>query len=335
MALRPTPPALPREPSRVSASLSERDLAEIVARFTESTTALQSAHEALTSEVARLERELGGANRQLRRARQLAALGEMAAGIAHEVRNPLGSIKLYARVLVDDLGDRPAEREVARKIATAVDRLNAVVSDVLAFSRELSPRYEHADFDAILDQALDGCRDLVEGGGILVTTPERGGSVTRVWCDPGLLVQALTNIIRNACEAMCEHTPVDRRTLRVALRRKRLLSSAGRRVTSAIITVRDSGPGVPPDVAARAFNPFFTTRHTGTGLGLAIVHRIIDAHGGRVVIRNNTPDPGASVELAIPDGPGFAGTDHANEPGNPQAAPSPDADTTASEDIRT
>src|SRR5438874_11415481 len=108
-----------------------------MASFNEVTSKLERTHESLRLEVARLQDELRQANEQLERSRRLAALGQMAAGIAHEVRNPLGSIRLYASLLEQDLGDRPAEKEIAGKIAAAVQGLDGVVGDVLNFSREL------------------------------------------------------------------------------------------------------------------------------------------------------------------------------------------------------
>src|SRR5262249_42196179 len=112
------------------------ELAELMATFNEVTGRLQGTHESLKREVVRLQGELRDANEQLQRSRRLAALGEMAAGIAHEVRNPLGSIRLYARMLEHDLVDRPQERSVATKIAAAVHGLDGVVGDVLSFARE-------------------------------------------------------------------------------------------------------------------------------------------------------------------------------------------------------
>ena len=299
-----------------SPALSPRDLGEILAQFNEATGRLSSAHDALRGEVARLESELQESRKKLRRAEQLAALGELAAGIAHEVRNPLGSIRLYARVLVEDLADRPEARGTAEKIVGAVDRLNAVVGDVLSFSREMEPRLRASDLGELVDQAMEACAVFAAEHGVeLVRHPSIDG--VEVVCDSNLLVQALINVVRNACEAVAEANPQTSRRVRVSVDRRGELDSSGRRREMLVIVVRDSGPGVPPDALPRVFNPFFTTRHTGTGLGLAIVHRILDAHGGGVSIRNAAESrrarrgskpasvddpslPGAIVELLIP-----------------------------------
>lgn len=307
--------------------LTPRDLGELLTTFNEVTGRLQGAHEALTAEVSRLQDELKGANRSLRRAKQLAALGEMAAGIAHEVRNPLGSIKLYAKVLVDDLADRPGEREVARKIAGAVDRLNAVVGDVLQFSREIEPRRARGNVWEIVEPSIDAGRDIAGRAEIELRFDRGALEACEVTGDAALLTQALANVVRNACEAIEESGGaggLGERVVEVSAERRGVLDEHGARRPSTVVVVRDTGPGVPNEALARAFNPFFTTRHTGTGLGLAIVHRIMDAHGGGVSIRNNggggtaegaaggrrhvnqrrataRDARGATVELVIPD----------------------------------
>src|SRR5262245_49927759 len=114
-------------------ALSPGDLAELLGAFNDVTTRLQSTHDTLRAQVARLEGELRQANEQIERSRRLAALGEMAAGIAHEVRNPLGSIRLHARMLEHDLTERPEQRGLAEKIISEVRGLDAVVGDVLSF----------------------------------------------------------------------------------------------------------------------------------------------------------------------------------------------------------
>jgi signal transduction histidine kinase len=284
------------------ASLSPSDLSELSAAFNTVTAKLQQTHDALHAEVAQLKAELREANAEVERTRRLAALGEMAAGISHEVRNPLGSIRLYAKMLRDDLADRPEPRKVAEKIMGAVTRLDAVVGDVLAFSREMRVRAVELDAKELLTAALDAARG--EGAvweGLRIDGPNGEDGLT-VWGDPHLLHQALVNLIRNAAEAMAETSGRARvltleaklRSVRQAADRDRAddvpesprPASGGRRRAMIGLIVRDCGPGISPEVLERMFNPFFTTRATGTGLGLAIVHRIADAHGGRVRVHN-------------------------------------------------
>ncbi len=297
-------PTMQRAPAPLTAS----DLAELLATFHDATARLQGTHETLRAEVARLESELREAHDQLNRARQLAALGEMAAGIAHEVRNPLGSIRLYAGVLATDLADRPAEQGIARKIAAAVSGLDAVVSDVLAFSRDMKLRPELVPVVDLVNDAADACADLWSRHRITLHRPRAARAPISLLCDRPLIHQALTNVLRNAAESLAESTadPRDRAVWCTAAQR-RVATVEGRREPMIVLSIRDNGPGVPTDALARLFNPFFTTRHTGTGLGLAIVHRIIDAHAGRVTIDNNTetgpenqPARGATVHFILP-----------------------------------
>ncbi|MCE7972931.1 MAG: GHKL domain-containing protein [Leptolyngbya sp. PLA1] len=278
-------------------SMSNAELGELIGAFNEVTSRLQSSHEALRAEVSRLRGELSEANAQVARSQRLAALGEMAAGIAHEVRNPLGSIRLYARMLVQDLGDRPAERGLAERIDAATRTVDAIVQDVLTFSREFRVRRDVTEVSSLLTRVLESCQHDGVPGWKQVEVVRDVDEGLVVDCDQSLMHQAMVNVVRNAYEAMAE-CPGRRHELRVLAR------SGGDGV---VLGVEDTGPGVSPEVEARMFNPFFTTRHTGTGLGLAIVHRIVDAHGGRIRVRNNQPGHGARVEIEIPAAAGTAG----------------------------
>jgi two-component system sensor histidine kinase AtoS len=186
---------------------------------------------------------------------------------------------------------------VARKIAGAVRGLDAVVGDVLSFARELRLRPTPTDAGELLTRASDACRaEAAE-----VVRADLTGAAVELECDAALVHQALVNLIRNAAEANrvsggrlvwldAAPGPVD--------------ASDPDPVSGVVISVRDEGDGVSPEVIERVFNPFFTTRATGTGLGLSIVHRIADAHAGRVIVQNNSAQEpgarGATVELRLP-----------------------------------
>ncbi|MBC7773198.1 MAG: hypothetical protein H7210_11925 [Pyrinomonadaceae bacterium] len=308
-----------------AAALTPADLAEMLSVFNLATTKLQATHECLQSEVARLQGELKTVNEELQRSKRLAALGEMAAGISHEVRNPLGSIRLHARMLEQDLADMPEQRTLVEKILTAVRGLDGVVGDVLAFSKEMRVVRESNAADELLERAVTECVASagVEFGGssymsatelppleiVVEPAPYTDGAPLRIECDAGLVHRALTNVIRNAIQAMTpEVTGGKRKLCAVPARRALMVSASSRRVvgsdgggrTMVVLSVRDTGPGLGEEVIQRMFNPFFTTRATGTGLGLAIVHRIVDAHGGSVKVRNHEQG-GAVVELLFPD----------------------------------
>lgn len=280
----------------ISGGLSAADLAELVGAFNEVTSRLQVTHEQLRGEVARLQVELHETRTQLRRARELAALGEMAAGIAHEVRNPLVSIRLFGEALVSDLVDRPQECELAGKIVRSVDRLNAVVGDVLNFARDLRVDAIDTPVDTLLSEACEAASGYAHSMGVdlvIVSAPAR---VLRI--DRGLMLQAIVNVLRNACEAAGE-SGADRGRVEISVedRRGRLPDGVAR--DELAVVVKDNGPGFHADVRDRVFNPFFTTRESGTGLGLAIVHRILDAHNGSVVL-GDRDGGGAVVELRVP-----------------------------------
>lgn len=280
-----------------SPAMKESELADLMRVVTEVTTRLEATHEQLRAEVARLSGELSEANQQLARSRRLASLGEVAAGIAHEIRNPLGSIRLYAKMLVDDLADRGPQQRTAEKIGDAARSLEGVVSDVLTFSREIKLRYAPIEADTAFTQAFEAA---VPGGAQSLRSVKvvRNGSLDATFeADAGMLQQVLVNIIRNAMEAMAEQAHGDH-TLTLSADVRHVAMQNGRTVRSMILGVTDTGPGIGPEVIARMFNPFFTTRASGTGLGLAIVHRIVDAHGGRVVVRNNSV--GTTMEIVLP-----------------------------------
>ena len=298
-----------------------------MADFNTVTQRLEHTHNALRNEVHRLSAELSDTRSQLERARELAALGEMAAGIAHEVRNPLGSIRLYAEALAHDLDDRPCEQQVAASIVSSVTHLNAVVGDVLAFARELRVTKQPVPARQLAEDAASACahRAAELGVHINIDIPpqtNRQAPAHAINADEGLFKQALVNIVRNAVEAAGDptHQPPNnnaRRTVSITAEDHTLRLADGTRQPAAAIVVTDSGPGIPPDVLARIFNPFFTTRETGTGLGLAIVHRILDAHRGRVAIEPRASSTtGARVRLVVPKEP--EDKDHTTQ--NPQAA---------------
>lgn len=281
---------------------SAADMAELMSAFSEASARLESTHRILHEEVGRLKGELRQANEQLQRSRRLAALGEMAAGIAHEVRNPLGSIGLYAKMLDQDLGDRPEEQVIAQKIGSAVRGLDGIVRDVLTFSKEIRVRRTRVEAGLMLDEALASCEaycQRVKG----LTLVRQGADDLEIVCDSNLVRQCLVNLIQNAIEAMAESQTSEPAVTLEAFE-ETVHESDGTVLSMMALRVTDSGPGVRDDVLDRMFNPFFTTRHTGTGLGLAIVHRIIDAHGGRVWVSNRGEpggrETGAIVTLLFP-----------------------------------
>ncbi|HEX8325339.1 MAG TPA: HAMP domain-containing sensor histidine kinase [Tepidisphaeraceae bacterium] len=271
-------------PTPVSHAQRVEELGRIIMAYSEVTDRLQTSHDELKTKVEQLQDELGQKNRELERRNRLAALGEMAAGLAHEIRNPLGGIQLYASLLAQDVADRPDSANTVRKIVSGVKRLEALVSQVLNFSREITADVEDCDAAEIVREAVEVASAKAEPAGVTVTLVSPDTLAARV--DGRLLTQAVLNLTLNAVEAA--------RDAGGGAVTVTLADSDGR----LSLCVEDTGPGIPADLLDRIFNPFFTTKDDGTGLGLSIVHRIVEAHGGAISAVNR-PEGGARFELKI------------------------------------
>jgi signal transduction histidine kinase len=264
------------------------ELGRIIMAYSEVTEKLQQSHDQLTHTVQTLQRELGEKNRQLERRNRLAALGEMAAGMAHEIRNPLGGIHLYASMLAKDVSDRPASAQLVQKISGGVKRLESLVSQVLQFTREMRPSVVEMDLAEIVGQSIDLASQHFTGG--RVSCRIDGPDVLKVKADPLLIGQAVLNLTLNAAEAMIESGGA----ITVTYAARGDASDA----KQFHLSVRDTGPGIPAGVLDKIFNPFFTTKDNGTGLGLAIVHRVVEAHDGTIMATNGEGG-GARFEIRI------------------------------------
>ncbi len=240
-------------------------------------------------ETERLNRELVEKQQQLIQAEKLAAVGKMATKVAHEIRNPLGSISLNLELLEDDLrAPRPessAEGQcLIEAIQKQVEALNALVEEYLRFARLPPPKVEEVKLDDLLRDLLGFLREETEGRGIAVEL-DTGSGLPIVEADPRLLRQALLNLVRNACEAMPKGG---------ALSVLAHESSDGLE-----IAVTDTGAGIAPEHLGRVFEPFFTTKADGTGLGLAIARQIAEAHGGDISCES-APGAGTTFTLRLP-----------------------------------
>jgi signal transduction histidine kinase len=279
--------ALAEQP--VDAARRIEELGRIILAYSEVTERLEESHGKLQTQVNALREELGEKNRMLERRNRLAALGEMAAGMAHEIRNPLGGIQLYASLLARDLADRKASLQLVGKITAGVNRLESLVGQVLAFTREMTPNFAVEDLRDVIERAVEPVQDQMAGSGLRCTVD--GPSRLRVRVDPLLLGQAVMNLVLNAAQA----------TAGAGLVRVEFAGADGgsvRAFKQFRLAVRDNGPGIDPAVIDRIFNPFFTTRDTGTGLGLAIVHRIVEAHEG-TIRACNAEGGGALFEILV------------------------------------
>ena len=231
---------------------------------------------------ASIERQRCLETQALRHSR-LAAMGEMAATLAHEVRNPLGAMELFVGLLEEEVADRPAALRLTAQVASGIADLNHLVTNILDYTRLPEPRRTAVDIDELVDDALLGSAPAL-GEGVRI---ERGEAV-QVECalDRGLLIQTLLNLFRNAGDAMAGQG-----TLRIAV------EPNARWVR---IVVADSGPGIPPGREESIFAPFFTTKERGTGLGLAVARAAIAAHGGTLAVRPRpTPDEGTGAVFVL------------------------------------
>ena len=263
------------------------DLGPIIAAYNEVAERLKRSHDLLSREVCRLREQLVEKDKLLERRNRLAALGEMAAGVAHEIRNPLGGIGLYVSLLERDLGTQPEQLDIVRRIGEGVRNLDKIVGDTLAFAGEQEPELRLVALGRILENVRLQCAPQARArGATLVVAPEL--NATELVCDAHQLERALTNLVFNALDAAGEGGRVEVTTPAEVFGAKSLA-----------LAVTDDGPGIAPDVLPRIFNPFFTTKHTGTGLGLAIVHRIVEAHGGHIKAENR-PEGGARFVVVLP-----------------------------------
>ena len=267
------------------------ELGRIILAYSELTEKMQQSQERLEKTVQALRQELSEKNRQLERKNRLAALGEMAAGMAHEIRNPLGGIQLYASMLAGDVRDRPESLKLVQKISGGVKHLEGLVGQVLQFTREMRATVGPVDLCQLVEQAVGLAGEAMNRRG--VTCQIIGPESLDVVVDARLLGQAVLNLVINAAESMDDLPSEAQRTVMVSLSRP-----ADGEARQFVLVVQDRGAGLPADAMERIFNPFFTTKDTGTGLGLAIVHRVVEAHDG-TIIAGNAPEGGARFEVRI------------------------------------
>lgn len=299
------------------------DFVTILQTYNDVTARLKRSHDTLMAEVARLREEVHEKNKQLAHRERLAALGEMAAGVAHEIRNPLGGIGLYSSLLERDLADRPVQCDIARRISAGVQNLEAIVRDILAFAGGAPPMMEPADARTIVDSALSQVSARIAAMETeLFVDPRLAG--LSVLCDSGQMERAIANLVLNAIDAADRRGPfnpgVAQRRGRVWIRFLGFSQGEWPADRQVRICVEDNGPGIPQEVIRRIFNPFFTTKHHGTGLGLAIVHRIIEAHGGHISAGERVGG-GASFVLSLPVDPAIPMTGTPESPGKSGRSP--------------
>ena len=231
--------------------------------------------------------EIKQLKKEIAQSQRLASLGSLAAGVAHEIRNPLSSIKGFATYFKERYRDNPDDSQTADIMVQEVDRLNRVIGQLLDYARPMTMNRRETAIQTVIQHALRMIESQAQEKGVVIQT-ELQADVVAVLIDPDRIKQVFLNLYLNAIGAM-EGGGI----LSVAL-----LSMTDRRIR---IEVRDTGVGIDPKNLDRIFDPYFTTKSSGTGLGLAIVQKIIEAHRGEIQVAS-TPGLGTTVSVILPEG---------------------------------
>lgn len=236
--------------------------------FNKASETLQRSYADLQEETRRLSLELAAANEELQRAQRLQAMGEMAVQLAHEIRNPLGSIDIFASLLANELRDKAELKNWADQIVAGVKFLNTIVTNMLTFTKVSRPQFTPLDLTQVIDETLVFFEPVCEQRNIRARRVDSGQSLT-IEADGDMLRQMLINLLMNGLQAMPEQGEL---TVRARLQGADTVE----------IGVEDTGIGIPEENLKRIFDPFFTTNERGTGLGLSLVHRIVEKHRGTI-----------------------------------------------------
>ena len=261
----------------MSAAMAPRgdlgELARLMETFNQATEKLSGSYRRIEE----LQKEIAEKDREIARKSRLEMLGRMAASLAHEIRNPLGGIQLYAAMLRRDLEADAEKTRTLDRILGAVAGLEKLVEDMLVYGRDVEPRKARRSLGPIVEEALALAAAALAEKRIEV---RREGAPGEAEVDGDMLARVFLNLALNAGQAMPPGG-----TLRVVF--------DGRSVAFA-----DSGPGIPAEMMDRLFAPFVTSKAKGTGLGLAIAHKIVEAHGGAIEARN-APGGGAVFTVRV------------------------------------
>jgi len=230
---------------------------------------------------------------------RLASLGEMAAGIAHELKNPLAGIEVMAGLLRRQVPDSPAAQSLLADIMSEAKLANAIVVEMLEFVRPIRLQVEQTDVGDVIRQAMTLAESKAKRGGVAVEfvvpaeLPMIGG-------DHHQLCQVFTNLLTNAFEALDGRGRIVISAIADAVEQDPAFAHEPHEATKVVIVeVADDGPGVPAELNDRIFDPFFTTKPQGSGLGLPIVRKIVDAHDGRIDL-SSAPGQGTRFRVTLP-----------------------------------
>src|SRR6266576_2692646 len=221
---------------------------------------------------------------QMSRAEHLATLGELAAGLAHEIRNPLAGIAGVVEIMGRELPPESSSRAVLPEVHSEIQHIQAILNDLLVYARPRPPEFHPADLNATVEQAVFLARQQVRTKPIEITLePEK--RLPGILHDPVQVQQVILNLLLNGIQAISNQGKIE-----VALRQER---------EYAVVRIRDNGKGISRESLPRIFKPFFTTRKEGTGLGLPLARGIVESHKGRIEVTSE-PGRGAQFEVWLP-----------------------------------
>jgi two-component system, NtrC family, sensor histidine kinase HydH len=232
----------------------------------------------------RQREQLEAATEQLKRADRLSAIGQLSAGLAHEIRNPLASIEGAADILDQPQTSDQMRREFIGIIRKETRRLNGLLGNLLDFARPRRPEFQEVDVERLIDSVTALVEHTAGRTGVRIVK-RIAEPLPAIELDPEQLKQVILNLTINAMQAMPEGGEIE--------------ITAGRTASDLVLSVRDQGKGIPPGDLEKIFDPFYTTKESGTGLGLAVAHQIVTGHGGRIEARPN-PEGGMTFQVVLP-----------------------------------
>jgi two-component system NtrC family sensor kinase len=271
------------------------ELGYLARSFNTMTAEVQLAHQALRESADVLERKVEERTADLRRmqaqmiqSEKMVAIGKLAAGVAHEINNPLTGILTNSSLMLEDLGDDHPWQEDIQVIVNETLRCRKIVKGLLDFSRQTRPQRTLLDLNHVVEDTIALVRNQTAFRNVQITL-DLDRHLPTVLADADQMRQIVLNLVLNAAEAMPQGGE-----LRVA-------SSADATRNAVELRVADTGPGIPDEVKARIFEPFFTTKKTGTGLGLAVVYGIIERHHGQIRV-DTARGYGTTFTISVPIG---------------------------------
>jgi two-component system, NtrC family, sensor kinase len=274
-------------------SESSEEIADLAEGFNRMTEELARAQQELQAWGLNLERkveertaELKAVQTHMARAERLAAIGKLAAGVAHEINNPLTGVLTNANLMLADLPPEDPRRDDLQSIVNETLRCRTIVKGLLDFARQTKPQKQLVDIAQVVENVLGLVRNQASSHNIAIESDLARG-MPLVMADRDQLCQVVLNVVLNAAEAMPNGG---------SLRLSSQTTDAGKQV---VLEIKDNGPGIPPEIRDRIFEPFFTTKKTGTGLGLSIAYGILEQHGGTLQVQS-PPEGGTTVLITLP-----------------------------------